>query len=858
MKVSLNWVKEFTKVDLPIDQLVDKIGAQLGAVEQVEDLGKKYQGIVVAKVISCEKHPDADKLSVCLIDDGGAVKGVNRDDKGYVQIVCGAPNVKPTLLVAWIPPGVVVPSSHNKEPLTLEARDIRGVVSNGMLASAHELGISDDHNGILELDELEVSSLQSPVSSLQSPVSSLKKGKPGDDFARTYKLDDYIIDIENKMFTHRPDCFGQLGVAREVAGIMHQQFTSPEWYGKQKSFVATTDAAVKGFSVDNQVPELCPRYMGVVVSGITVGPSPVWLQSYLTRVGVRPINNIVDITNYMMMLSGQPLHAFDFDKVAVDGKATIVVRKPQAGETMTLLDGKTITPRLDAVLICDQDKPIALGGVMGGNNSEIDLGTTRIIIECANFDMYNIRRTAMEHGLFTDAVTRFTKGQSPLQCPPVLYKTVQMIQELCPDAKTVGLPVDAHSKLPTSQPVIVSAQFVNERLGGQLSSQEMAKLLQNVEFDVETKDDALTITPPFWRTDIHIPEDIVEEVGRLYGYDHLPLELPKRRIEPITEDTLLAIKHRVRDILSRAGANELLTYSFVHGDLLDKVGQDKANAFQIANALSPDLQYYRLSLIPSLLDKVHANIKAGFDEFALFEINPVHSKDLVSKDDKLPIEDQRVALVFAAGDKTAKANYSGAPYYQAKQYLTALLKQLGITKLEFQPATTYEPKLEISKAAIAPFEKTRTSLVKTKDGQFIAELGEFRPAVRKSLKLPSFVAGFELDVMQLMKLWDKEPGYVPLPRFPKVEQDITLRVPADVAYGQIYDGLHQALDISAKTTWHLSQVDIYQPDNDKTYKHFSFRFTIASYERTLTAEEVNVMLDKAAASVGATLKAERI
>jgi len=837
MKVSLNWVKEFTKVELPVDQLVEKIGAQLGAIEDVEDLSKKYQGIVIAKVVSSVKHLEADKLSICKIDDSKVVQNVARDEQGLVQVVCGAPNVHKDMLAAWIPPGVTVPSTFDKDPFVLEAREIRGVVSNGMLASAHELAIGDDQAGIVEIE-----------------VEAL----PGQSLVEALKLDDHIIDIENKMFTHRPDCFGQLGVAREIAGITGQQFTSPEWYSRQKTFVAATDSSVKGFSVDNLVPQLCPRYMGVVVSGVRVGPSPIWLQSYLTRVGVRPINNIVDMTNYMMMLTGQPLHAFDFDKVAKDGEAVIVVRKPLAGETLALLDGKTITPRADAVLICDQDKPIALGGVMGGNNSEIDAKTTRIIIECANFDMYNIRKTAMEHGLFTDAVTRFIKGPSSLQCPPVLYKAVQITRELCPEAKTIGLPVDAHQELPTPQSVEVSAQFINERLGSQLTVEDIARILQNVEFLVTTQQDTLTLTPPFWRTDIHIPEDIVEEVGRLYGYDHLPLMLPKRVIEPVSGDPLLATKSRIRDVLSRAGANELLTYTFVHGDLMDKVGQNKDNAFQVANALSPDLQYYRLSLIPSLLDKVHANIKAGFDELAIFEINPVHGKDLIDKQDKLPVEDQRVALVFAANDKTAQTNYVGAPYYHAKRYLTTLLHSFGITDLEFQLATEYEPKLETSKAAIAPFEKTRTSLVKTKDGQFIAELGEFRATVRKSLKLPNFIAGFELDVTQLMKLGNNQPAYVPLTRFPKVEQDITLKVPANVTYGQLYDTIRQSVGAPPKTTWQLSPLDIYQPDNDPTHKHVSFRFTIASYERTLTAEAVNAMLDKVAQTAKAKVGAERI
>jgi phenylalanyl-tRNA synthetase beta chain len=839
MKVSLNWVKEYTDVKLSVDELVEKIGAQLGGVDEVVDLGKKYQGIIIAKVVTCEKHPNADKLSICTIDDGGKAKHVKRNSKGHIEVVCGAPNVRPTLQVAWIPPGVAVPSTIDKDPLILEAREIRGVVSNGMLASASELGLSDDHSGIVELEE----------------------GKAGDDFAKTYGLDDYIIDIENKMFTHRPDLFGILGVAREIAGIDHKAFKSPDWYVKENSLSVLRDESVKSLSVDNQIPKLCPRYMAVTVSNVKVAPSPIWLQAHLSSVGIRPINNVVDMTNYMMMLTGQPLHAFDFDKIANDGKATIVVRNPKRSEEMTLLDGKTIKPRSDAILICDREKPIALGGVMGGNNSEIDENTTRIIIECANFDMYNIRRTAMEHGIFTDAVTRFNKGQSPWQCPPVLFKAVQLLQEICPDAKPSSKVVDSKHIKKANERVAVDAGFINARLGTKLSPSDMVKLLENVEFKTfkpPAGKGHIYMQPPFWRTDIEIPEDIVEEVGRLYGYDHLPLELPKRTIKPTEQDPMLELKNKIRGLLAEAGANEVLTYTFVHGNLMEKAGQDSGNAFQLSNALSPDLQYYRMSLLPSLLDKIHPNIKAGYSEFALFEMNPVHAKDLM-KDD-LPVEDKRLAYVFAAEDKIAKEKYSGAPYYQAKKYLVNLLADLGVTNLVFEPATEYEPKQGISKAAIAPFERGRSAIVKTTDGQFIGELGEFTTSVRRNLKLPDFVAGFELDVVKLLELSGKSSSYVPLPRFPKVEQDISLKVPLGVTYRELFDFIWEELGkIQPENTFPtLGPVDIYQPEGDTQHKHITLRLNLASYERTLTAEEVNKLLDNVADAAKEKFGAERL
>jgi phenylalanyl-tRNA synthetase beta chain len=652
MKVSVNWIREYLDFELPAtDELVAKIGAQIGGVDEVIDVGAKYRGVVIARVATASKMEGSDHLNVCMIDDGRVTQNVNREYSGLVQVVCGAPNVREGMLVAWLPPGSVVPSSvDDAEPFILSARPLRGVVSNGMLASAKELGIGDSHDGILELN----------------PDDAM----PGDDFAETYKLNDIIIDIENKMFTHRPDCFGQLGVAREVAGIFGQQFTSPRWYTQTNSLVTKSGDVSMQISLTNEIPELVPRYMLVALDDITVTDSPVWLQTYLTRVGIRPINNIVDVTNYIMMLTGQPLHAFDYDKVAVDGRATIVVRNPHVEEPLTLLDGKTIKPRAEAILICDQEKAIGLGGMMGGQNSEIDSNTKRILIECASFDMYNIRRTSMEHGIFSDAVTRFTKGQSEWQNPAVLFQAVQLIQSLCPDAKPVGRVVDQHQPNRETQAVPVTTDFINQRLGLSLSAQDMQVLLQNVEFQVTVGDDGLLVDAPFWRTDIELREDVVEEVGRLHGFDNLPVDLPRREITPTPRDAMLELKASVRAYLAKAGANELLTYSFVHGNLLKTVGQDTQAAFKLSNALSPDLQYYRLSITPSLLEKVHPNIKAGYDSFALFELGKAHAHE--HQTDGLPMEFERLALVFAADTKAAKL-LAGAPYYQAKYYLLALL-----------------------------------------------------------------------------------------------------------------------------------------------------------------------------------------
>ncbi|HUB92873.1 MAG TPA: phenylalanine--tRNA ligase subunit beta, partial [Verrucomicrobiae bacterium] len=752
MKVSLNWIKEYLDFELPpIDELVERIGAQLGAVEEVDDFGEKHKGAVIVKVVECEPLETSDHLHRCLIDDNGKVSDVERNDRGFVQVLCGAPNVHKDMLAAWLAPGVTVPESIGKDPFVIGNRTIRGSVSHGMLASARELALGDNHEGVLDLSKEDV--------------------KPGDDFAETYKLNDFIIDIENKMFTHRPDCFGILGVAREIAGILGHQFKSPNWYLQPLHEALRVDGTPLPLRIRNEIPELVPRFVAVPLNTITMGPSPFWLQTYLLRCGVRPISNVVDVTNYIMLLTGQPMHAYDYDKVkALSGgdEASIVVRYPHPGEKITLLNGKTIEPRDEAMMVATDERLICVGGSMGGTETEVDESTTSVILEAANWDMYSIRRTSMAHGIFTDAVTRFNKGQSPLQNDVVTAKAVEMLRELA-GATVAGPLVDEEygnaqnrERRWVHPPVPVMTGFINTRLGLKLSAAEIKQLLENVECIADVSDDTVTITAPFWRTDIELREDVVEEVGRLYGFDRLPLELPKRSIEPATKNAGLELKSRIRNVLAKAGANEVLTYSFVHGDLLKKAGQDPKNAFQVSNALSPDLQYYRLSLMPSLLDKVHPNIKAGVSEFALFEIGKSHLVDQEG-DEGLPREDELVALVVTAADKLKK---SGAPYYAAKQYLEALVS----APLSYKPVPADMQVYDITKL----YNMNRSAFVYAGE-MFLGLVGEFRAAVTNALKLPKYCAGFELDLGALASILGGS-SYVPLSRFPAVWQDLTLKV----------------------------------------------------------------------------------
>lgn len=837
MKISLNWVKEFTDVNLSVEELVTKIGAQLGEVEEVINLGEHYEGIVVAKVVSCEKHPNADKLQICKIDDGKVTKGVKRDNRGYVQVVCGAPNVRSGITVAWIPPGATVPSSFETEKFKLDSRELRGVISNGMLASGKELAINDNHDGILILD---------------------KPCNPGDTLIEVYKLDDYIVTIENKMFTHRPDCFGQLGVAREIAGIQGIKFTSPSWYIESLANLKPTSSAQLELSVVNKIPNLVPRFMVIPIASVKIQPSPIIMQSFLSRVGINTVNNVVDITNFVMALTGQPLHAYDYDKlIASDNSksANFVIRSSKPNDKLELLNGKTKTLSPESIVIASNIQPIGIGGVMGGKSTEVDNSSKNIILECASFDMYAIRRSSMANGLFTDAVTRFSKGQSNLMNMQILAYALDLIVRIC-GGSVAGKLIDEHKELVKKKPIIITQEFINSRLGTKLTPTQIKDILINVEFEVALNEIELKVTPPDWRTDIEIAEDIVEEVGRLYGYDNIPIILPTRLAKPAKQDLLISTKLKTRRILASAGANEVLTYSFVHGKLFETIGQDKALAFSLSNALSPDLQYYRLSLLPSLLEKVHSNIKAGHSRFALFEINKTHDKSNLNQDG-LPIEEERLALVFVADKKSAKL-YNGSAYYQARVYIDYLLASFGIRNLVFEPASSRQPKTDTGVQVLAPFEKSRSAYCKTADGILLGIVGEIKPEIKLALKLPEFIAGFELDLKEI-EANQKTLKYQILSRYPSTVQDISFKINDTVDYQSLFQNVEELVKKSAKEQgyiWNISPIDIYQ--EAKGIKHITLRINLSHPERTLTTKEVNKLLDEIAVVLAIKLKAKRL
>ncbi len=824
MIISLQWLKEFTNVDLPIEKLTTLIGARLVEIEEVIRYGEKFNAATIARVVEVKPIKDSDHLNVVKLDDGGTVGGVERDEDGYVQVVCGAPNVRTGITVVWLPPGSTVPETYgDKEPFVLSARNLRGVMSNGMIASSRELGLSDDHEGILEID-IDVA--------------------PGAPLTSIYGLNDILLDIENKSLTHRPDTFGVIGFAREVAAIQGEQFTTPDWLreDKAKSVAISEDTLQRlqlTIAIDDS--ELSERYQGVVIGDVDGSKqSSLTMQTQLLRSGIRPISSIVDITNYLMLVAGQPLHAFDYDKLAAinDGKIDIHVRGGRENETLKLLDGRTIQLDKSDIVIANGETAVALAGAMGGSETEIDSNTKTIFLESATFNLYNLRSTQMRHGIFSEAITRFTKGQPAELTAPVLMKAVNMLQELM-GATMLSDVCESYPNAYARQAIEVSVEKVNKTLGTSFLATDIERTMRNAEFDVSNASNILTFSAPYWRKDISIPEDIIEEIGRLNGFDGIIATLPERDFSAVLPSSFDTLRTSVRRALVRSGANEVLTYSFVHGDILKKVGQKTEDSYRIVNSISPSLQYYRQTLTPSLLSLVHGNIKQGYDTFSLFELNKTHPKQHGMTDEGVPSEADMIALTLAS-----RRAHAGSAYYEARRILEFLGTSLGL-ELIFTPIED-SPNIPVT----APFEVKRSAYVTDKrTDTFIGIVGEYRQSVAKGFKLPSYSAGFEIGTNAVFDAVRKLSNtYKPVSRYPSIGRDVCFRVSVGTRYSSVSNAVETALSES-HLDYDISPVDVYQSENDVSTKNITLRINLTAHDRTLTGDDASTAINTVIAEV---------
>ena len=807
MLVSLNEIKKLVQIpsEVSTDELVKLIGSRLVEVEGTIDLSKKYKGVKIVKVVSCEAIPET-HLHLCQIDAG---TGSN------IQVVCGAPNVHTGMLAVWLQPGCIVPQTYGGENFELGVRKMRGYESNGMLAGLDEIDLGDDHSGIVEIDP--------------------NFAQAGDDFAEKFELNDIILDIENKSLTHRPDTFGLIGFAREVAGILGKTFIEPEMKFGDKTYAMASEHFAPVWKVDDGLTvsiedgDLCQRYTAAVfeVSKAKLA-SATEANEYLTlgdvflaKAGMRKISKIVDATNITMLMTGQPLHAFDYDKfIAVGGTETpkIVVRAARKGEKLVLLDGKEIElVEGDDIVICSNETPVALAGAMGGQSTEIDENTKKVILESATFSLYNERKMQMAHGIFSEAITRFTKGQPKSGTAMALVRCMSMLLDSEDEISGYN---DTYNEPLRLEEIEVTVPEINGLLGTEYTLDEIKSTLFNVGFVVFDDGDKLKVTAPVWRTDIHIKEDVIEEVGRLRGYDNIPHNLPLRPFVGADKNEMFELKRELRNILSdRLNANEVLTYSFISKDLQEKVGEDFAESYEIVNSISPELQCFRQSITPSLIDKMYENIRAGHKDFALYEFNQVTSKKLGLTSEQVPEMQNHVALV-TTGD-----------FYMAKMLLLEMGKRLHV-----------EFKLEENNVAEFPyFEKVRSAKV-TLNGETVGVVGEIKGRVLKNFKVKN-ASGFELNLDEIVKAPRNIHVSLKLSKFPFVERDLTLKVASDKAFAELENAIKSVFDAEENFVYKVTPVSIYQGD-DKASKNVSFHISFASEVKTLEADEISGIMEK--------------
>ena len=849
MLISLNKIKQYVKIPDGITnaELLELIGSRLVEIEEVTDLAPRYKNVYIAKVVSCEPIPET-HLSLCQIDAGAHNSEYNTLENGLIQVVCGAPNVHAGMLAVWIAPGAIVPSTYGNENFKLSVRKLRGYESNGMLAGADELGFDNEHKSIAEIDP--------------------KTAKPGDSLAAVFDLDDLIIDVENKSLTHRPDCFGLIGFAREVAGILGEKFVEPEVFANlgHETLAAKSDLKL---SVKIADTELCPRYSAAVFDLPDNTPSKYLTKDavFLAKSGMRAIDPMVDLTNIMMLETGQPLHAFDYDKfITIGGSKTpeVVVRAAKDGEELQLLDGKVIQCNPEDILITSNNVPVALAGAMGGKNTEVDASTKRVVLESATFSLYHLRKTQMAHGIFSEAITRFTKGQPAPMTLAVLDETI------CQLGVEPLVMVDEFPGKRSEVVVKITTDEINQLLGSSYNVETVTRTLENVGFKVgvskqssrggaelasehavrEAREDgperhvpreelianacALSVTSPAWRTDIHIKEDIIEEVGRLLGYDNLPISLPEKPFIESEIEPMIRLKSELREILSsRLDAHEVLTYSFISRSLLEKVGLDVENSYEITNSISPELQCFRQQIAPSLLDKVRENLKSGFKDFTLYEMNQVSQKSSGLTAEKSPVTKTHLGIV-CLGD-----------FYQLKAQVLALFRELKIP-VEYT-------NLSAASAKHDTYLEPKRSAELLVNGVKVGAFGEVKTSVLKKFKLEPVISAAEFNLEKIVNIPRVQKTDLKFSKFPYVERDITLRVAAGTEFGRVAKILDDCL-AKQSLYYTVSPVSIYQSADDVETKNLSFHLKFSDPTKTLNSEEISVIMENitiAVASVGA-------
>ncbi len=802
MLISYNWLKQY--LNLPDSITAEEVGNKLKAstveVEDIKSLGSNLENIVVGKVVSAEKHPGADKLKLCKVDVGNE----------QLQIVCGGSNVAEGMLVALAKVGAKVQWHGEGGLVELAPIAIRGVESFGMICASTEIGLG------------EMFPLKSEKEILDLTSYNLT---PGESLAKALDLTDAILEIDNKSLSNRPDLWGHYGIAREVAVLFNKDLAEY----KAVEIKEGKDIKVK-VNIANK--ELCPRYMAVAMSGVKVGPSPDWLKKKLMSVGVNSINNIVDITNYVMLDVGQPLHAFDANLVSGDKKTKeINVRLAVSGEKIKALDGNEYELSDMDLVIADPEKALAIAGVIGGEYSAISSETTTIIFEAANFSATSIRKTSTRLGVRTDSAQRFEKSLDPNLCELAIKKAVELVGQLCSEAVVASKVIDESDFVLPVGPIEVEKGLFEKKIGINVPEKEIIKILEKLGFELKDKKTAWAIKIPTWRAtkDVSLAEDLVEEVLRVYGYDKVVGTLPSFSIVPPAINALRKLEHQVADTLVREFSfTEVYNYAFVSAEQIKNLSDDLDMYIELDNPLAKDRPFLRRRLLLNLLTNVANNINQN-QEVKIFEIGKIFKTDKpgarveANSDELLPGQNVWfTALYVNKKDQN--------PYWEARRVMEALGVELGLDW-----AADFDAKV------LQCEHPTRTAVVKTGE-LIVGAVGEILPSVAEKFGINYRVGFLRLNLSEIQEGGNfKEVGYQPSSVYPEIERDVAFLVDKKVRHEEVI-GVLNMLDVLVKK---VELFDVYMGEKiagDK--KSVAYRIVYADSTRTLTGEEVDKVHQK--------------
>ena len=814
MLASISWLKNYVDIDVTPDEFAAALTSVGLEVESVIELGKGLEGVVTGKVVEISRHPNSDHLWVCMMDYGQGGEPV--------QILTGAQNVHQNDIVPVATVGAVLPpSGRNPEGMKLKACKMRGLDSFGMLCSADELGIDaklllpEQRNGIYILPE-------------DTPI--------GVDIRKIIGLDDVVLDID--LTANKQDCFCMTGLAREAAAVLNKKLTMPSLEVKEAAEGNAQDMA----QVEITCPELCSRFTERVLKNIKIMPSPMWMQNHLRACGMRPISNVVDVTNYVMLELGQPMHAYDYDTIT---DHHTIVRRGNDGEKLNTLDGQERILDHTMITISDPVHAVGLGGVMGGLETEVTDKTTTVLLEAASFHGPSIRRTSKALGLRSEASGRFERGIDIARCTAALDRAAHLLEEMGACETVPGI-IDCYA-VPYQPAVIkVTPATINTRIGVEIAREEMISILQRLQFNVEEDGEALVVTAPTWRQDVTCDADISEEIARMHSFDKIESHMPVLGLVQGRQDIAADVNDQVEDYMVSAGLDEVMTYTFIHPNAVDKLllaeNDPRRTYIKIMNPISDEFGVMRTSMIPSMLQTAAYNLARQTESVKIFEIGTTFHPEALPLVD-FPEEKQVLCAVMSGKRNALSWNTSkeNMDFYDMKGVLEGLMESLGVKDYELTLET--EPYMHPGKSCAIVY-----------GGKVIGYMGEIHPTVADNFDVPEATYVLEMEIAPLVEAATAIPQYTHLPKFPSMSRDIAVVVPKEVSNAEL-EGV-----IRAHAGELLQAVRIFDIYTGKQVaegcKSLAFNLTYQAADRTLTDAEVDASMKKVIAEVGEAYKAK--